>query len=93
MKAVLTIYNSRRDMYGNVYYAVSLHSYGGEPVNGTISADNVSTRDCREVLDWYVERQELPIRQFNRATKDWPYFGCGWEDIRRNLEAGQVVKV
>ena len=41
---VLTIYHSRRDMYGNVYYAVSLANDRFEVVaSGTIAADNVTT--------------------------------------------------
>lgn len=93
MKAILTIYNSKRDTYGNVYYAVSLHDYGGPSVTGLIQPDNVSTRDCRECLDWYIERQELPIRAFNSLTKDWPYLGCTWPEIRAALHtrAGLVA--
>ena len=87
MKAVLTIYNSRRDIYGNCYYAVSLHAHGGDAVNGRIQPDNVSTLDCREALDWYIERRDLPIRQFNAMVKRWPYFGCTWPEIRAKLLA------
>ena len=90
MKAVLTIYNSRRDMYGNVYHAVSLHSQATQPaegatLNGTIAAENVDTRDCREVLDWYIERRELPIREYNRMVKGWPHLGCRWSEIKAHL--------
>ena len=86
MKAVLTIYNSRCDKFGNVYYAVRLHGQKDRAeVCGTISADNVSTIDCREVLDWYIERQELPIREFNRLTKGWPHLGCCWDEIKAAL--------
>ena len=86
MKAVLTIYNSRRDTFGNVYYAVRLHERKGKAeARGTIGADNVSTIDCREVLDWYIERQELPVREFNRFTKGWPHLGCCWDEIKAAL--------
>jgi hypothetical protein len=87
MSAVLTIFNSKPDTYGNTYYAVRLHSHDGEPVEGKIQPDNVSTRDCREVLNWYIERQALPIREFNRLVKGWQYLGCTWEDIRAQLLA------
>ena len=93
MEAILTIYNSRRDIYGNVYHAVSLHSQATPPaadaiLQGAISADNVSTLDCREKLDWYIERQELPIREYNRMVKGWLHLGCTWPEIKAKLLGG-----
>lgn len=86
INAFLTIYNSRRDVYGNVYYAVELTDEGRTLGHGLISADNISTIDCRERLLWHIQRQELPIRQYNRMVKDWPYIGCTWNDIEANLQ-------
>mgnify|MGYP000888536125 FL=1 len=86
---VLTIYHSRRDMYGNVYYAVSLANDQFEVVaSGTIAADNVDTRDCREQLGWHIERVEMPIRDYNRLVKKWPHYGCRWEEIKQHLVKG-----
>ena len=86
INGVLTIYHSRRDMYGNVYYAVSLANDRFEVVaRGTIAADNVDTRDCRESLGWYTERREMPIRDYNRMVKKWPHYGCTWKEIKRHL--------
>lgn len=79
----LIIYNSRRDRYGNVYYAVALE-YHEQHIRGTIAADNISTRACRQ-RQLRIERYELPIRKFNALTKSWPHFGCTWEEIIANL--------
>ena len=66
---IMTIYHSRRDMYGNDSIThVSLANDQFEVVaSGTIAADNVDTRDCREQLGWHIERVEMPIRD----TIDW----------------------
>ncbi len=89
INGVLTIYHSRRDMYGNVYYAVSLSNDRFDVVaRGTIAADNVDTRDCREQLGWHIERVEMPIRDYNRMVKTWPHYGCGWDEIKSNLVKG-----
>lgn len=86
INAFLTVYHSRRDVYGNVYHAITWRDADtGQAVSGTISADNVSTVDCRENLKWHVSYEELPIRQFNRLTKGWGYLGCTWEDIKQAL--------
>lgn len=90
INAILTIYNSRRDIYGNVYHAVELTDDGHTLGHGTISADNIDTRDCRERLFWYIQRQELPIRQYNRMTKNWPHLGCSWEDIEAALQVQAI---
>ena len=90
INGILTIYNSRRDIYGNVYYAVSLADANFDTVaRGTIGADNIDTRDCREQLSWHIERVELPIRAYNRMVKTLPYFGCGWNEIKTHLLKGQ----
>lgn len=85
MKAILTLYNSRRDVYGNCYYAVEACTEKGKSARGTISAPNIDTRDCRENLKWWVTQQELPIREFTRFTRGMEHIGCTWEDIKANL--------
>ena len=86
----LTVYNSKGDMYGNCYFAVELDTGASAPlVHGHIgTCSNVNTRDCRENLHWHIAEVELPIRQFNRLTKDWPYAGCGWPEISAFLRKG-----
>lgn len=89
INGVLTIYHSRRDRYGNVYYAVSLANDRFDVVaRGTIAADNVNTLECREQLGWHIERVEMPIRDYNRMVKKWPHYGCGWDAIKSNLVKG-----
>lgn len=85
IKGVLTILSSKRDKYGNVYYAVRLQTDWDKVAHGTICADNVSTLDCREVMNWYVDRVSLPIREFNSIVKAMPHIGCTWEEIKNNL--------
>jgi hypothetical protein len=85
VKMVLTIYNSKRDVYGNVYYACKLTNLGKIFAQGTLTANNINTLDIRENLKWEQVTIELPIREFNKLTKTWPCFGCKWENIRSNL--------
>ena len=82
---ILKIYNSKRDINGNTYYYLELSKLDTLLSSGTICADNVSTYDCRENLEWEVCRFEIPIREFNRMSKNQPYLGCTWADIKRNL--------
>ena len=86
VQGLLTIYSSRRDKHGNVYYAVRLRiNDNGHSITGVIGADNIDTLDCREHLHWHIERCELPIREFDYLTKPWEYVGCSWEDIKGSL--------
>ncbi len=88
IKAVLTVYNSRRDMYGNVYYAMVLHDGSGKTYGfGTGYAPNLHWSDT-EKLGWYTEKSELPIREFNRMIKKWPHLGSDGKEIIRNLLGG-----
>ncbi len=82
---LLKIYNSKRDINGNIYYYLELSKLGTLVSSGTICADNVSTYDCRENLGWEVSRLEISIREFKHLSQNAPYLGCTWEDIKRNL--------
>ena len=81
---LLTIYNSKRDTYGNTYWAFQLTHFGKILANGTVASNNFNTMDLSKNGIEYVY-QELSVREFNRLTKDWPYAGCKWEDIRRHI--------
>lgn len=81
---LLTIYNSKRDTSGNVYLAFQLTHFGKILANGTVDSNNFNTRDLNENGIEYVY-QELPVREFNRLTKNWKYAGCRWEDIRQRI--------
>lgn len=81
---LLTIYNSKRDTYGNRYWAFQLTHFGKILANGTVSANNFNPRNLHENGIEYVF-QELPVREFKQLTKDWQYAGCKWEDIRQHI--------
>jgi hypothetical protein len=82
---LLTIYNSKHDVYGNRYWAIELTDFGKVIGQGTIGCDNVNEYDCMKNLRIEVAREELPKREFNRLTKDWEYFGSQWTEIKQKL--------
>jgi hypothetical protein len=84
-RAILTIYNSRANIYNNRYFYFSWTDITtGQTVTATNSGDNAGHiyhamhLDCREVI---TRRIELPIRQFNRNTRDMPHAGCNHEHL------------
>ena len=81
---LLTIYSSKRDTYGNTYWAFQLTHFDKILSNGTVAGNNFNTRELREKGIEYVF-QELPVREFDRLTKNWQYAGCKWEDIRQHI--------
>jgi len=87
---LLTIYNSKRDIYGNTYYACRLTHLDANLAQGTLSAPNINTIHLRE-LGVEVTKQELPIRDFNKLTKGWQYLGCQWEMISERLRLEKHV--
>lgn len=100
--ATLTAYNSRRDIYGNCYWAFSYcDNQSGREICGTVSGgrSNVSgilyylNGGSFEPRNVSFSNQELPIREFNRMTKDWPYAGCLPEELAKFIRAGLVEKV
>jgi len=101
IKAALTIYNSRCDFYGNCYYAFSYcDTLTGKYVHGhTASANNV-----RYILghmsplgidngEYHISTQEMPIREFNRFTKEFPYAGCSPDDIAKFIQTELAKQV
>lgn len=78
---ILSIYTSKADVYGNCYHAFT---YSEKPEGKTCSAvcgPNADwiphAADGGKCWDhWIVIRETLPIRQFNRMVKFWPYAGC-----------------
>lgn len=82
---LLQVYNSKRDIYGNCYWAVILSDYGKIINTGTIACNNIDTIDCRDNLHIEVVYHELPIREFNKKFKNSEYLGCKWDDIKNNL--------
>lgn len=82
---LLTLISSKRDVYGNCYHAVQLSDHGKVLAQGTAYAPNANTYEVRESLKWETATKELSIREFSRLTKEWPYFGSSWNDIKANL--------
>jgi hypothetical protein len=92
IKGIMEIINSKRDTYGNCYYAFRYtDANSGQEVVGTISggesnvyaAKRYLAEDANEIRAIY---SELPIRQFNRLTKDWKHAGCPPEEIARFIK-------
>lgn len=88
--AILTALHSRRDTYGNVYWAFRYRDVAsGRTVCGTISGGESNVRSIMYAMNggsWeprttHYEVAELPIRAFNRETKGWDYAGCTGEDL------------
>lgn len=91
LTATLNIFNSKRDLNGNCYWAFEFVDHEtGVKVQGTGDTEsNVSsiTWEWSEPREWcrsiMVNRQELGIREFNRLTKHWEYAGCGSADLAK----------
>ncbi len=97
--ATITPHYSRRDIYGNCYWAFTYTDHEKDrSVSATISGGDSNIRCIPYHLNGgnYEPRnvqvnlpEELPIRQFNRMTKEWPHAGCNPEElaawIKRNL--------
>jgi hypothetical protein len=99
-KYIITKINSRSDMYGNRYWAVEATNLKNDKqVQGRVGANNIDgVGQYWDVYDgWdrsiHFQERELPIREFNRLTKNWPYFGSDTEEIAANLRKGLGLKV
>jgi len=87
--SVLEAINSRRDIYGNCYWAFRFTDLAtGEVVTGKISGgeSNINAIRCNwSGDDWdrgiRFDKTELGIREFDRLTKNWEYAGCSPEDL------------
>lgn len=96
----VTLYNSRRDIYGNCYWFFSaVDTASGKSFSGSTGScgeSNIrmaeyeirqrwpSAREGR----WYVVNVELPIREFNRRVKGLPHVGCNPADILKAIKRG-----
>ncbi len=98
IKALLEVIYSKRDMYGNCYWAGQLtETSTGKVVSFTISGGEGNITGAASVLygfgsqAWTTMETMLPIREFNRLTKKWPYFGCPPEEIAGNIKKALVA--
>lgn len=91
IKAILIIFNSKRNTYGNVYWAFKyVDTLTGDEVEGTISGgeSNITASVKHLGLDWgscCLIRKELSIREFKRETKSWKHAGCLPDDIAKYI--------
>lgn len=87
IKAILESLYSKRDIYGNCYWAFRFTDVPtGKQVTGTVSGgeSNISAIVREMGLTWeqvHYSMQEIPIRQFNALTKAWAYAGCRPEEL------------
>ena len=93
--ARLNIINSKTDTNGNRYWAFTFTDFetgkiaegtgdGESNINGMIRYWNAPNDWDRSII---VDREELPIRQFNRRVKGWKYAGCLPEDVAKFIRA------
>jgi hypothetical protein len=81
---------SKRDMYGNCYWAFSLtDGETGKTVSGKVSGGESNIRGIIYELsggwlnNYYFICNEMKIREFNRYTKNMPYAGCDPKELAK----------
>ena len=93
IKAVLQSIYSRRDKFGNVYWAFRFTDTAtGKSVEGTISGGESNIRSMLRPLglessEVHSSIIELPIRQWNALTKDFRYAGCTADQLAAFVRA------
>lgn len=79
IKLIITTYTSKRDVYGNCYHsAVFTSTATGDSfqVRETGGDSNAAHFARKAGLDWTEissSQSVLPIREYNRLVKAWPY--------------------
>ena len=95
INGILEIINSRRDTYGNCYFAFKYTDTAtDQTVSATVSGGHSNIASIPfylhggsfEPRDIHVYDTELPIREFNRLTKSWPYAGCVPEELAKYIQ-------
>lgn len=92
--------HSKRDINGNTYWALRFTDYAtGRTVCGRISGGESNINAIRmgwtvpgewdRSIEWVIH--ELPIREFQRTTKDWPYLGCDPGGLQRGIKARLIA--
>lgn len=87
IKAVVEAIYSKRDGYGNCYWAMRwTDTATSKTAEGTVSGgeSNIACILRRRGLEWDQVRwvmSETPIRQFKSLTKNWPYAGCTPDEL------------
>lgn len=81
---LVTIYSSKRDIYGNRYHAIELSRLGQVLTHGRFDYGYINFGDLYS-KGIEITEKELSIKEFKRYVKDLPYFGYRWEDIKEGL--------
>lgn len=86
IRAILTIYCRKADVYGNRYWSFrfvdceSGREYAGTISGGESNIDGIRRCGLYGVDGWdssiRTERIDLKCREYDRMTKGWPYAGC-----------------
>lgn len=92
IKAHVLILKSKIDLNGNSYYAcVITRTQDGKMASGQILGGESNVTYAMRVYfgDWesfIYTIQELPIREFNRMTKNMSYIRCTPDEINKNID-------
>ncbi len=87
IKAIITIFNSKRDRAGNCYWAFRYTDVDSgiqteARITGTDNNILVAMRRLvGSAVNYHPVYDELPIRLFEAKTRPWPYAGCTPEEI------------
>lgn len=85
------IINSKCDIYGNRYFSMIVtNNLTGKIAKGKISGgESNCTYAMRQLSgnweEFSYDTKEMPIREYNRLVKDFPYIGCTQDEIIKNV--------
>jgi hypothetical protein len=85
--ATVHIYHSKRDTYGNAYWAMTYVDHmTGARVYGRVSGG-------RSNITWAFPDAhhcdtQLGIREFKQTTKDWGHAGCTCTELQAYVQKG-----
>jgi len=101
IRAVLTSYNSKRDRFGNCYWAFCWTSTAtGRKAAGQVSGGESNIRDIiramgLESAQVAYNNVEMGIRDFDRFAKGLPYAGCTADElalfVRAELKLAKIA--
>ena len=93
IRYILTVYNSKADMYGNRYYSMQVtRTLDGANGKGTIRGGEsnciyaIQKLAESENVGYYYTIQEMPIREYKRLVRGWDYIGCTEDQIIPNIQ-------
>lgn len=91
IKIIAEIINSKPDQNGNRYFSAIITDPDTSKIAKGIVAggeNNITSalwEYCGYESQYYYTRTELPIREYQRLTKNWPYLGCTNDEIISNV--------